>query len=163
MVDSIGRMSLGRTSTQGRKRKEIIRRVRTRAEQNRDISRMKLLEARRRYKIKVKRNEEKMDARKEGREENKNPTAYCTTPSRDYAKSLRNPANWSAIPSKPKYSNALSHRERIYGKRFKLVEAERLVTEPEEKEEAKVVKKVPAKRIKKPKSKKTKLKKGVKK
>ncbi|MBU2639306.1 MAG: hypothetical protein KKG75_01215 [Nanoarchaeota archaeon] len=119
MVDSIGRISFGRGATEtGEKRKKIIHKVRKKAEQSRDDSRRKLLEANRRYKIKIARNEAKMDLRKKDKEKNLNPVVVSLMPSRKYAKSLRNPVNWSGVPNKPKYSGAITTRERIYGKRF---------------------------------------------
>lgn len=125
MVDSIGRISFGRGSMEtGEKRKNIIQRVRKKAEQSRDDSRKKLLEARRRYKIKIAKNEAKMELRKKDREKNLNPVAVSLMPSRKYAKSLRNPVNWSDVPNKPKHSGAITTRKRIYGKRFDWMEQE---------------------------------------
>jgi len=123
MVDSIGRQSFGRGAAEtGEKRKKIIQRVRKRAEQSRDDSRRKLLEASRRYKIKVAKNEAKMELRKKDREKNLNPVAVSLMSLWKFAKSLRNPVNWSGVPHKPKYSGAMTTRERIYGKRFDWLE-----------------------------------------
>jgi hypothetical protein len=87
----------------------------------RDKARIKLLELRRKYKLKVRLNEAKMDARRGERQKSLNPIVHQTMPSRDYAKSLRNPVNWSAVPRKPKYSR-VDPKERIYGKRFEIKE-----------------------------------------
>lgn len=122
MVNTIGRMPVGGKSKTGKPRKEIIRKMRLQAELSRDRSRLKLLEQRRRYKHKAEQNEKKMEVIKEGREGFLNPTAVETMPSYKYAKSLRNPANLSMIPAKPKYSNAETFMPRIYGRRFELVD-----------------------------------------
>ncbi len=133
MVDSIGRMPIGRKQAQGRERKALIRKMRKKVEISTDKSRRKLLEARGRYEIKVRQNEEKMLLRKEGRERSLNPTAVSLMPSRKFAKLVRNPANWSAIPNKPKYSGAENARMRIYGKRFEWIERGMPMIEAKEK------------------------------
>lgn len=125
MVDTIGRMPLGGKRKTGKARKDVLRKMRTRAEFSRDRSRMKLIEQRNRYKFRLVQNEKKMEAIKQGRERNLNPTAVETMPSYKYAKSLRNPANLSTLPIRPKYSNAQTTRLRIYGKRFDLIDKNR--------------------------------------
>lgn len=117
----VGRMPVGRSSTTGKRIKKTRKRVKKKAEFSRDKTRKKLLELRKRTKLKVKTNEEKMDERKKAQRRGQNPTFVSVMPSRDYAKSLRNPANWSAIPKKTKYSE-IEPKIRIYGKRFDLVD-----------------------------------------
>lgn len=120
----IGRQSLGREPfgrMGGRSRKNIIAKVRRKMEQWRDNARRKLLEARRRYKFKVERNEASMRRKKLDREKNLNPSVVALMPSQKYAKKIRNPSNWSSVSAKPKYSK-VKPRKRIYGKRWKLLE-----------------------------------------
>ncbi len=130
MVNNIGRQSTGRQSLQrqplgrisGKSRKEIIAKTRRKMEQWRDRARQSLLEARRRYKFKVKRNEELMQKRKLDREKNLNISVVALMPGKKFAKIMKNaPAKWSSIPTKPKYSR-VKPRARIYGERWKFME-----------------------------------------
>ncbi len=117
---SIGRQSFGgiRIGRKQKPRKIINLEMRRRIEKWRDTARMKLMRMRQRYEEKVQRNEMEMARKKEDREKNLNPLSQSLMPSRKYAKMLRNPANWSSVPLKPKYSGAVTTRKRIYGKRF---------------------------------------------
>lgn len=110
----------GMARRQGKIR-EARTKTRRQAELARDEARIRLWEIRQRYRVKVRRNEAEMDTRKAEREKSLNPIVHQTMPSRDWAKTIRNPVNWSAVPRKPKYSGAQS-RERIYGKRFEIWE-----------------------------------------
>ncbi|MBI5347214.1 MAG: hypothetical protein HZB66_01245 [Candidatus Aenigmarchaeota archaeon] len=125
----IGKGSTGRRSLSSIRlgRKEKPRRIinlemRRRIEKWRDNVRMKLMYMRQRYEERVQANERNMAKKKEGREKNLNPLSQSLMPSPKYAKMLRNPANWSSVPQKPKYSGAITTRKRIYGKRFGLVD-----------------------------------------
>ena len=118
MTDSIGRTRIGLTSAE--KSDQVKNRIRTRAEQNMAKSRRKILETRKRYIIKVKRNEEKMNKLKT-QGEKLGPTCVSLMPSREKEKQRRS-AIGSLVPEKPKFSQAKSHAPRIYGKRFKLVD-----------------------------------------
>ncbi|MGB7532219.1 MAG: hypothetical protein WA977_04465 [Halobacteriota archaeon] len=118
----LGRKPFGRKSFGMRVEKDLEKdraKVREDANASRDRARGKLLDSRERLKLKERENEEEMERRKEQEAENLNPLAFSTMPSREYAKSLRNPANLSTLPKKPKYS-LIEPRERIYGKRFEL-------------------------------------------
>ncbi|MFH1239907.1 MAG: hypothetical protein V1672_01715 [Candidatus Diapherotrites archaeon] len=118
MVDEIGRWKVGADSVD---RRDVIKdRIRRRAEQNLEKSRRKILELRRRYKIKVKRNEEKMKKRKKYGEK-LGPTCVSLMDSREKAKQKRS-AIGSLVPEKPKFSQAKGRPERIYGKKFELRE-----------------------------------------
>lgn len=90
-------------------------------ELSRDRSRQKLLAMRQGLKLKVKGNESKMKRRKRELRKSSNPTFVPLMPSREYAKMIRNSANWSSVPLKPKYSRT-DPRPRIYGKRFEILE-----------------------------------------
>ncbi len=114
-----GRKSFGMRVEKDRERDRA--RVRRGTKENTDIARGKLLDAREKLKQKERENEADMKRRKAQEGKNLNPLAYSTMPSREYAKSLRNPANLSTLPPKPKYS-MVEPRERIYGKRFVLNE-----------------------------------------
>lgn len=96
-------------------------RVRRNVKRGMDRARGKLLDSREKLKMKEKANEEELKRRKSREAKNLNPIAVSTMPSREYAKSLRNPANLSTVPKKPKYS-LIKPGERIYGKRFELEE-----------------------------------------
>jgi hypothetical protein len=111
----------GMARRQGKIR-EARTKTRRQAELARDEARIRLWEIRQRYRVKVRRNEAEMDTRKAEREKSLNPIAHQTMPSRDWAKTIRNPVNWSAVPRKPKYSGAQKFPERIYGKRFEIWE-----------------------------------------
>ncbi len=116
---SFGMKSFGMGVEKDRERDRA--RVRRGAKENTDIARGKLLDARERLKQKERENEAEMKRRKAQEGKNLNPLAFSSMPSREYAKSLRNPANLSTVPKKPKYS-MVEPRERIYGKRFVLNE-----------------------------------------
>jgi len=93
------------------------------AEIARDRGRIKLLAIRRKLKFQVERNESKMDWRKLKHVESLNPTSQLKTlATREWAKLVRNPSNWSSVPLKPKYSS-VKPKPRIYGKRFKAWES----------------------------------------
>ena len=121
---NIGRKSFGmmRVGMRKKPRKIINLEMRRRIERWRDIARMKLMYMRQRYAERVQKNEMSMARKKEDRDKNLNPIAVSLMPSHQYAKSLRNPANWSSVPPKPKYSGAITTRKRIYGKRFELID-----------------------------------------
>lgn len=124
--DGVAKSGFGQISI-GRKKKSVMERnagIRRKMELWRDKARLKLLGMRERIKANVKRNERKMDVRKAEWEKNLNPVAVSTMPSREYAKSLRNPDNLSTVPLKPKYSGALTTGKRIYGKRFDKLKGE---------------------------------------
>jgi hypothetical protein len=119
-----GRKSFGRKSFGMCVEKDLERdrtRVRREAKENTVIARGKLLDAREILKRKERENEVEMKKRKAQEGKNMNPLAFSSMPSREYAKSLRNPVNLSTIPQKPKYS-MVEPKERIYGKRFELNE-----------------------------------------
>jgi hypothetical protein len=86
---------------------------------------------RRRYKLKVAGNEAEMDRRKRERLKSLNPTFVPLMFSREYARMIRNPVNWSSMPSKPKYSR-VAPKPRIYGKRFELWEKKIEQSKPEQ-------------------------------
>jgi len=118
MTDEIGRKKIGADSVD---RSTMVRdRIKRRAEQNRDKSRRKILELRRRYKMKVARNEEKMARRKSNREK-LGPTCVSLMQPREKEKQKRS-AIGSLVPERPKLSRAKTHAPRIYGKRFELLE-----------------------------------------
>lgn len=102
------------------RRSQIKNRIRNRAEQSRNKSRMKLMELRRRYKINVERNEERMKKREQHREK-LGPTCVSLMHSREKEKQKRS-AIGSLVPPKPKFSRAKTHTHRIFGPKFKLVE-----------------------------------------
>jgi len=92
---------------------------------------------RQRIKTKVERNEEEMKRRKKNLQKSLNPTSILLKPSREYTKKVENPANWSSLPPKPRYSK-IDPKLRVYGKRFEVWE-KNLVANlkmPEEYEEA---------------------------
>ncbi|MDP3026378.1 MAG: hypothetical protein Q8N63_01625, partial [Nanoarchaeota archaeon] len=76
MVDSLGRMPVGKGVTGGRKRKSIKAKVTKKMEQWRDKARINIIEQRRRYKAKVERNERQMAEKKESWEKSLNPSAF---------------------------------------------------------------------------------------
>lgn len=117
---STGRRSFGsvRLGRKEKPRKIINLEMRRGIEKWRDNVRMKLMYMRQRYEERMQVNERNMAGKKEGREKNLNPLSQSLMPSHKYAKMLRNPANWSSVPLKPKYSGATTTRKRIYGKRF---------------------------------------------
>ena len=122
MVDEIGRKRMGTNSAD---RRDIIKdRIRRRAEQNMTKARRKILELRRRYKIKVERNEEKM-AKRKNYGEKLGPTCVSLMQPREKEKQKRS-AIGSLVPEKPKFSQAISHAPRIYGKRFELLKTNKI-------------------------------------
>ena len=131
-IDEIGKNKIGRKSfgmvPVGRVERTEVQRnkiTRMKFEKNRDKSRGKFFEMRKGLKEKVEKNEWKMARRKSNKEKKLNPMFFQTMPSWKYAKSLRNPVNWSSRPKKPKYSGALETRERVYGKRFDWIEGKK--------------------------------------
>jgi len=120
MAEGIGRRQIGTIAPpRPRRGKRTIIKVTRGAELARDRARLRLWEMRQRYKLRVRRGEQEMERRKRERRKSLNPSFLSLMPSRKYAKQLRNPANWSAAPKKPKYSY-VKPRERIYGKRFEV-------------------------------------------
>jgi len=117
MVDTIGRMPVGRSKMGGRKRKSVKAKTIKRIEQWRDKARINIIEQRRRYKAKVERNERQTAEKKESWEKSLNPSAFSLMPkSRDRIR-----ATHSTIPSRPRYSK-VKPKERIYGDRWKKLE-----------------------------------------
>jgi len=121
MVDSIGRMSVGRSAMGGRKRKSIKAKVKRRMEQWRDKARINIIEQRRRYKAKVERNERQMAEKKEAWEKSLNPSAFSLMSKfRD-----RYRVTHSTMPLRPRYSK-VKPKERIYGNKWKKLEGKYL-------------------------------------
>ncbi len=117
MVDSIGRMPVGRSAMGGRKRKSIKAKVKRKMEQWRDKARINIIEQRRRYKAKVERNERQMAEKKEAWEKSLNPSAFSLMPkSRDKLRITH-----STMPPRPRYSK-VKPKERIYGNKWKKLE-----------------------------------------
>ncbi len=102
------------------KRSMVLDRIRRRTEEKLRKSRQKILELRKRYKHIVRRNEEKMEKRQKHRVK-LGPTCVSLMPSRRKAKQIRS-AVGSQIPAIPKFSQAITHARRIYGRRFAEVE-----------------------------------------
>lgn len=118
MVAIVGAKRIGADTED---RRTMIRdRIKRRAEQSRDRSRGKIMELRRRYKIKVARNEEKMEKRKSHREK-LGPTCVSLMRPRVNEKQIRS-AIGSFVPAKPKFSRAKTHAPRIFGPKFRLLE-----------------------------------------
>ncbi len=115
MVDSIGRMPMGKTLIVGRHRRRIVNKAKKKMQTWRDKARLNLLQQRRRLKLKVARNAKSMDDRKKDREKNPNPLAFSTMP--ESKKLLKYSASYSTIPAKPKYSQ-VKPRERVYGNKW---------------------------------------------
>lgn len=115
MVDSIGRMPVGKTLIAGRHRRRIVNKARRKMQVWRDKARLNLLEQRRRLKLKVARNAKSMQDRKKDREKNLNPLAFSTMP--ESRKLFKYSASHSTLPAKPKYS-AVKPRERVYGNKW---------------------------------------------
>lgn len=124
MVTIIGAKKIG-ADTEDR-RIMVRNRTKRRAEQSRDRSRNKIMELRRRYQIKVARNEEKMEKRKSHREK-LGPTCVPLMRPRIKEKQIRS-AIGSFVPSKPKFSRAKTHATRIFGPKFKLLEEGKIST-----------------------------------
>lgn len=115
MVDSVGRMPVGKTLITGRHRRRIISKARRKMQMWRDKARLNLLEQRRRLKLKVARNAKSMEDRKKDREENLNPLAFSTMPKSK--KQLKHSLTHSTLSAKPKYS-PVEPRERVYGNKW---------------------------------------------
>ena len=117
MVDSIGKMSIGRSAMGGRKRKSIKAKTIRKMEQWRDKARINIIEQRRRYKAKVERNERQMAEKKESWEKSLNPSAFSLmSKSRNRLR-----VTHSTIPLRPMYSK-VKPKERIYGNKWKKLE-----------------------------------------
>ena len=116
-----GRLPLGHKAVIRPRRMKQAKQPMTQAELSRDRSRLKLGEMRQRLKLKVKGNEAEMKRRKRELRKSSNPTFVRLMPSREYAKMIRNPVNWSSVPPKPKYSR-VDPRPRVYGNRFEIWE-----------------------------------------
>lgn len=115
MVDSIGRMPIGKTQVTGRHRLRILSKARKKMQLWCDKARVNILGQRRRLKLKVARNAASMEDRKKDREENLNPLAFPTMPE---SKRLLKPSlSHSTLPAKPKYS-PVEPRERVYGSKW---------------------------------------------
>jgi len=117
MVDSIGKMPVGRNTMTGRKRKDIKRKTTKKMEQWRDKARINIIEQRRRYKAKVERNERQMAEKKEAWEKSLNPSAFSLmSKSRNKLRLTH-----STMPPRPRYSK-VKPKERIYGNKWKKLE-----------------------------------------
>lgn len=124
MVDSIGRLPVGRSAMVGRKRKNFLRRTIQKMEQWRDKARINIFEQRRRYKQKVANNQALMKAKKAGRLPNLNPSSCLSRIMEEglHPKSIhRFHATYSTVSAKPKYS-IVKPAERIYGNKWKKLE-----------------------------------------
>jgi hypothetical protein len=123
MVEGVGRLQLSHKAVRRpRRAKQARTEVTRQAELARDRARTRLWEMRRRYKLKVAGNEAEMDRRRLEHVKGLNPTARLETiAKRKWAERIRNPANWSSVPLKPKYSR-VDPKPRIYGKRFEVWE-----------------------------------------
>ena len=107
MVDSIGKMPVGRSAMSGRKRKSVKAKTIKRIEQWRDKARTNILEQRRRYKAKVERNEKQMAEKKEGWEKSLNPSAFSLmSKSRNRCRITH-----STVPPRPRYSKVKQKKE----------------------------------------------------
>lgn len=127
MVDSIGRLSVGKSAMVGRKRKNFLLRTIQKMEQWRDKARINLFQERRRYKQKIESNQAKMRAKKSGRLPNLNPSSCLSRLHEDglQPKSVhRFEVTHSTVPAKPKYS-IVKPAKRIYGNRWKALENKR--------------------------------------
>lgn len=115
MVDSVGRMPLGKTQITGGQRLKVLSKTRKKMEKWRDRARDKLLEQRQRLKRKVELNAALMEDRKMEREKNLNPTAFPTLPENRalFKRSLTH----STMPSRPKYSR-VQPKQRVYGNKW---------------------------------------------
>ncbi len=120
MVDTIGRLPIGRTNMIGIKKRNFLERTIQKMEQWRDKARINLFQQRERYKLKVKRNQALMRAKKADRSPNLNPGAALVGLG-DKPKSREYGVTHSTIPVKPKYS-MVKPAKRIYGNIWKRVE-----------------------------------------
>lgn len=119
MVDSIGRMPVGR-STMVKSRRDFLERTIQKMEIWRNKARINLFQQRKRYKLKIESNQALMRAKKADRLPNLNPTAVNNTLG-DKPNSRKYGATHSTVPLKPKYSN-VEPAERIYGNKWKKLE-----------------------------------------
>ena len=135
MVDSIGRSAVGRRSRVGKRRRNFLVRTIQKMEQWRDSARMNLLQQRRRYKVKVEKNRALMRAKKEGSLPNLNPSSFPSKLEVGFKpKSVhRFEATHSTVPLRPKYS-IVKPAERIYGNKWKALEAKKRMAKKEGKD-----------------------------
>lgn len=119
MVDSIGRVAVGRSVMVGRKRENYLRRTIRKAEQWRDKARINLFQQRKAYQRKVEANKALMRAKKAGKLPNLNPSSCLSRLFEDglMPKSRMFAVTHSTVPAKPKYS-VVKPAERIYGNRW---------------------------------------------
>ncbi len=122
MVDTIGRLPIGRTNMIGIKKRNFLERTIQKMEQWRDKARINLFQQRERYKLKVKSNQALMSTKKADRSPNLNPSAVTATLG-DKPKSREYGVTHSTVPLKPKYS-IVKPAERIYGNIWKKLERE---------------------------------------
>ena len=122
MVDSIGRLAVGRSSMIGRKRKNFLQRTIKKMEIWRDKARMNLFQQRRRYKQKIETNQALMRAKKAGRLPNLNPSSKLENLGMK-PRARKFGITHSTVPTKPKYS-IVKPAERIYGNKWKKFEKE---------------------------------------
>jgi len=122
MVDTIGRLPIGRTNMIGIKKRNFLERTIQKMEQWRDKARINLFQQRERYKLKVKSNQALMSAKKADRSPNLNPGAALVGLG-DKPKSREYGVTHSTIPVKPKYS-MVKPAKRIYGNIWKRLEGE---------------------------------------
>jgi hypothetical protein len=120
MVDTIGRMPVGRTNMIGIRKRNFLERTIQKMEQWRDKARINLFQQRDRYKLKVKKNQALMIAKKADGVPNLNPGAALVglgnkPESREFG------VTHSTIPAKPKYS-MVKPAKRIYGNLWKRLE-----------------------------------------
>jgi hypothetical protein len=120
MVDTIGRLPIGRTNMIGMKKRNFLEKTIQKMEQWRDKARINLFQQRERYKLKVRSNQALMRAKKADRSPNLNPGAALVglgdePESREYG------VTHSTIPVKPKYS-MVKPAKRIYGNIWKKLE-----------------------------------------
>lgn len=120
MVDTIGRLPIGRTNMIGIKKRNFLERTIQKMEQWRDKARINLFQQRERYKLKVRRNQALMRAKKADRSPNLNPGAALVGLG-DKPKSREYGVTHSTIPVKPKYS-MVKPAKRIYGNIWKKLE-----------------------------------------
>nr|MBA4405209.1 hypothetical protein [Nanoarchaeum sp.] len=123
MVDSIGRLPIGRSPMMGRKRKNFLQKTIQKMEQWRDKARINLFQQRRRYKQKVERNQALMRAKKSGRLLNLNPSSKLGEVGFKPKSIHRYGLTHSTVSSKPRYS-IVKPRERIYGNKWKKLKKE---------------------------------------
>lgn len=122
MVDSIGRLPIGKSQVIGKRRKDYLRKTIRKMEQWRDKARINLFEQRRRYQLKVGRNKALMRIKKSGKLPNLNPSSYPSDWELGFKpKSLhRFQATYSTVSAKPKYS-IVKPAKRIYGNKWKKI------------------------------------------